>query len=364
MNNPSTLRCSKLVIAQTIPDSLLVQIHHFTTPLEMWNALAKRFEPCTDGFKAGLRGTLSEIKYVEGDDVKKHFEKLSDLREKIAGTGEILHDDAYLDALVDSLPDSYRGEISQYVSQARADAGEAVNSIVLARDVTDMAIAKYERELSHPQVATSTPPCTPTQAPNIVTEDRGDKGVIAHSQPDPTQNECTTTDRIPNTTHPPTATIESGGTRNEVYSTSAPHHMSPHRNDFVSFSPIEPIPLTNSFGITIVATGIGDVPIIVPDGRDGRPTILKNALHVPDLLATVVSLPQLGKEWGAEFQPADRNLTVKREQDGQVIASIPVFHGLHQVSREVLPDRFDETKAMYFSFTPSQNGEPRRLGRA
>ena len=122
--------------------------------------------------------------------------------------------------------------------------------------------------------------------------------------------------------------------------------------------------LVNSFGITVVATGIGDLPIVVPDGRNGRPTILKNALHVPDLLATIVSLPRLSKEWGAEFYPEDSNLTMKYEQDGKVIASIPIFHSLYQVSREVSQNRINETKAMYFSFTPSQNSEPKRLSRA
>ncbi|KAF8995507.1 hypothetical protein BDQ17DRAFT_1173615, partial [Cyathus striatus] len=54
----------------------------------------------------------------------------------------------------------------------------------------------------------------------------------------------------------------------DLYDSGASHHMSPFRDDFITFTAIEPRSLTTANQQLFLAEGIGDVIISIPNGKD------------------------------------------------------------------------------------------------
>ncbi|KIL56041.1 hypothetical protein M378DRAFT_43351, partial [Amanita muscaria Koide BX008] len=52
----------------------------------------------------------------------------------------------------------------------------------------------------------------------------------------------------------------------DLYDSGASHHMSPCREDFITFREIQPYKLTAANNQPFMARGIGDMDILVPNG--------------------------------------------------------------------------------------------------
>lgn len=100
-----------------------------------------------------------------------------------------------------------------------------------------------------------------------------------------------------------------------------------------------------------MATGVGDIPVAIPDGTQNTPMMLQDVLYVPNLSSTIVSLPQLGQDLGGDavITTDGTNLILSRGE--AVVANIPAVRGLHRVSRNTSSD-VEDVLGMAFSFMP------------
>jgi hypothetical protein len=76
----------------------------------------------------------------------------------------------------------------------------------------------------------------------------------------------------------------------ELYDSSAGHHISPYRNNFINFISIPPKPFRAANKGTFYATGKGDLDILVPNGSDWWTLWLTDVLYSPDVGYTLVSI--------------------------------------------------------------------------
>lgn len=89
------------------------------------------------------------------------------------------------------------------------------------------------------------------------------------------------------------ASVHSPGKRLGILDSGCTRHISCYKEDFTSFRPIHPKPLTAANGDVFYATGEGELAIVL----QGRPVTLRNVLYaqkVPYTLISVGSLDQAG----------------------------------------------------------------------
>jgi hypothetical protein len=71
--------------------------------------------------------------------------------------------------------------------------------------------------------------------------------------------------------------------------------MSPLHDHFITYQEIPPCPITVADKRVFYAIGAGDVIIDVPNGESSTQIRLKDALHAPDMGATIVSISHIAK---------------------------------------------------------------------
>ncbi|KDQ10007.1 hypothetical protein BOTBODRAFT_36628 [Botryobasidium botryosum FD-172 SS1] len=354
---------AKLIIASTVPDSLLLLVHDRPAAKGMWDALAQELGPKGAIFRAGFERAFRERSYESP-------ENLSRLREQLAGAGGTISHDSYLCRTIQSMDAGFSGGAmarADFVAKVKKDPianwtpskHHLDNSIVLACDYDPSRMGEQAESDVQPEVAnrSSEGDSMRTGVRGDVTgpDDDGASEVRDVSQP-PSPVSWGVPHEAPTaktpTAKPALSRAGSPDTRHEVYSTGVPHHISPYRKDFVTFAPIEPKVFKSALGSRLIATGIGDLPIFVPNGDDERPILLKNAYYAPKLTATLVSLPQLSQEWEGDLSIGSSREVLTATSDEGVVASIPMCDGLHQVTHKVSLDLISRAKRMAFEFCP------------
>src|SRR5712672_2179891 len=81
----------------------------------------------------------------------------------------------------------------------------------------------------------------------------------------------------------------------DVYDSGASQHISPIQERFVTYESIAPRPIMSSNSQVFHAIGQGDIYVDVPNGATYSKVLLRNALHMPDMAFTVVSLGRVMK---------------------------------------------------------------------
>ncbi|HEV7735797.1 MAG TPA: reverse transcriptase domain-containing protein, partial [Chlamydiales bacterium] len=125
----------------------------------------------------------------------------------------------------------------------------------------------------------------------------------------------------------------------DLYDSGASHHMTPHREDFITFQVIVPRPLTAANQGKFHAIGIGDTIIMVPNGTAWTKIRLVGVLYTPDIGST--TLVSIGKidEAGYISTFAGGKCTIQNA-DGTIIGVIPKTRGLYMTSRHDEPTAY------------------------
>ena len=119
------------------------------------------------------------------------------------------------------------------------------------------------------------------------------------------------------------ANITNSPTSNKVklYDSGASRHISPFRNQFITYRVITPHPITTADKHTFYAIGTGDMRIEVPNGGASNPILLQDALHAPDIGLTVVSIGRIANAGNSiSFEGQECKI---QNQKGNIIARIP-----------------------------------------
>ena len=118
----------------------------------------------------------------------------------------------------------------------------------------------------------------------------------------------------------------------ELYDSGASRHMSLLRDHFVTYQKIPPCPITVADKRVFYTIGIGDVVIDIPNGESSTLIRLKDALHAPDMGATIVSISRITKA-GFSVCFEAQSCKIKDLRD-KVIGVIPASdNGLYKVNR-------------------------------
>ena len=125
----------------------------------------------------------------------------------------------------------------------------------------------------------------------------------------------------------PEALITQWNGKTTIWDSGASKHMSPYRDDFIDYKPLEgnSVRLGNSSKEAIM--GRGTLKIKVPNRDTITHMLLKDTLHVPKLHCTLVSLGQLeakGGKWTGE-----NGKLILQDSNGKIRATIPKVNGLY-----------------------------------
>jgi hypothetical protein len=83
-------------------------------------------------------------------------------------------------------------------------------------------------------------------------------------------------------------------------------------------------------GRMLTTASVGDLHIDLPNGSDKTKTILKNAVHAPDMAFTLISISQLDK---ARFSILfNKGMCTIKDTSARMIAMIPNSKGLYKIA--------------------------------
>ena len=110
----------------------------------------------------------------------------------------------------------------------------------------------------------------------------------------------------------------------------ASQHYSPDRNAFINYSPISNTTTTTADGRKLKVLGKGDVRIELPNSAKRTKTILKEAIHAPDMAFTLILVGQLDDaKCSATFSGG---MSTIRNPSGCTMVTIPCANGLYHIT--------------------------------
>ena len=107
----------------------------------------------------------------------------------------------------------------------------------------------------------------------------------------------------------------------KLYDSGVSHHMSPFRAKFMMYHEIALWPIVAADKRVFYVVGVGDLAIQVPHRKSSMPIILKETLHAPDILVTIVSVNQITK---AEYTVSFKANLCKITRGDRIIGTIPI----------------------------------------
>jgi hypothetical protein len=135
-----------------------------------------------------------------------------------------------------------------------------------------------------------------------------------------------------------------------TYDSRASCHMTPHRDQFVEYTEIEPRPINSASGKPFYATGIGKVNVHVPCGTETKTITLKHVLHAPGMRQTLVSIGRLTDVgYRAIYEGPTCELFSPKDSEGnrELLAIIPKKNGIYIVPHVVrMPESAMSAKHM------------------
>ena len=94
--------------------------------------------------------------------------------------------------------------------------------------------------------------------------------------------------------------------------------------------------ITTADGRQLKAIGMGDLEVEMPNGLKSTTMTFKNAIHVPQMAFTLISISRLDK---AGYQITfKKGMCTILNQKGQTIATIPHSDGLYRVVAKLIKD--------------------------
>ena len=142
---------------------------------------------------------------------------------------------------------------------------------------------------------------------------------------------------------PPPATVYSaaaltgytGEVQGAIFDSGCTAHVSPYRELFMNYTPVDSIPITAANKTYFQAVSHGDVEVALPNGRETMWMILHNVLHCPGIAFTLMSMSVMDHA-GYSFMLKNSWLSVITPK-GNKIASIPLENGLYRIP---MPQQF------------------------
>ncbi len=120
------------VIAASIPNSVFTNIKSKTTAKDVWDALKAMYEGRTIMVLVKLSQQLQSMRCGGDDNMRKHFDKLANLKEQLAAMGKSVPNSEYALILIGSLPMSYASMLGSIAASGEMS-GMAVSPAVVVK---------------------------------------------------------------------------------------------------------------------------------------------------------------------------------------------------------------------------------------
>ena len=350
----------KQAIAASVPDSIFNRIKGSTRAKDVWDALKALFEGRTQMIIVDLRRQLQTMKCGEDDNVRTHFDTIANLREQLAAMGKTIADDEYASILLGSLPAAYDATAS-----AMSTTASLTNTTLTPNTVIRLVTDEYDRRaLKKPKdgqdevlganaggknknknkgkgKSKKDVECFNCGNRGHYKSDcwakgggkegqgprrRGQDGAASAdqqqpSQPQPDIGAWAAIEEVSKEEQDQQSFASELRTQSELYDSGASCHMSPFRQQFISFRPIPPHPILAADKRYFYAEGMGDLRIRVPNGESFTPIILRDTLYAPSMALTVVSISRIAKSgMTVAFEGSTCKITNKQ---GTVVGKIP-----------------------------------------
>lgn len=116
----------------------------------------------------------------------------------------------------------------------------------------------------------------------------------------------------------------------DIYDSGATQHMTPSRHHLTNFKAIEPRGIVAADSKKFEATGMGDMFVEVPNGRNKSTRVLmKDVLYAPNLGATLISIGRITLAgYALQFRQTECRIF---DSKNRCIGIIPLVHGLYRV---------------------------------
>ena len=114
-------------IHSSVPDSVLIEVKHYATAKDVWDALCQKFEEKEPLAKVNIRKQIYSLKCEDESEVETHITKLMSLKEHLSSMLDYVDNSQYVSIILGSLPDSYCGA-GQSLSAVAHIAGKPLTS--------------------------------------------------------------------------------------------------------------------------------------------------------------------------------------------------------------------------------------------
>ena len=111
--------------------------------------------------------------------------------------------------------------------------------------------------------------------------------------------------------------------KTELYDSGTSRHMSPFRDQFITYQQTSLCPILAANKQVFYAVGTGDFRIQVPNSTNLTPIILQDALHVPEMGLTVISV---GRIANAGYSVTFKGNTCKFQDHSRICNTIRLGH--------------------------------------
>jgi hypothetical protein len=315
----------KQAIAALVPDSIFNRIKGSMHTKDVWDALKKLFEGQMQMIVVDLRRQIQLLKCGEDDNICTHFDNIANLHEQLTAMGKTIPDEEYTTILLGSIPSTYEATISA-MSTTAALTNADLNPDTVIRLITnefDRRTLKNGKSAEGQDEALTANAmkgkklkkdleCFNCKKRSHIRADywakgggkegqgpkrKGQDGAMSADQQTQSQPDMEAWAAIEEVSE------EEGQqsfasklcTESELYDSGASCHMSPFRQQFVSYRPIPPRPIMAADKCLFFVEGVGDLCIRVPNGKSFMPVILHDALYAPSMALTMVSISHIAK---------------------------------------------------------------------
>ena len=369
------------VLDATIPDEVFQKIQDTKNVKQVWDKLTEEFEGKSRSVMVDLGRKFQTTRCGEDDDVRAHFSKLANLREKLSALGRSVSDDEYVSVLIGSLPACYDGPIDSLTSSCDVNDKDITPSAVIraaTREYEKRSLRKENKSQDEAFAATEAEktrskrdiecfnckrkghyksecwakgggnegggPRRPRDGYGDKTNDGKDAANAAKEDKSPSEDESWAVideiDDAPSQGEPydtqSALTVYSAPTASEteLYDSGASRHMSPFQHRFTNLRSIPPRPITAANNRVFYATGMGDLKINVPNGSSSTRITLKDTLYAPDMSLTVISISKItGAGYTVSFEAKGCKI---KNKNGKTIGKIPASaNGLYRVDHSI-----------------------------